>query len=198
MTDQATIDYYQREAPRYVKAFAHGHSRDLDGFLDLLKPKAEILELGCGGGRDTLRIIERGFAIDATDGTPAMAEEAAKHVDVPVRVMRFDQLQSEAKYDAVWAHACLLHAPRQDLHSILGAIARALKPGGWHYANYKLGDGEGRDLLGRLGNFPSAEWLEDMYQSAGFTIHSSHQYRGEGADGTVRDWQAIVVRKLAQ
>ncbi|WP_209347920.1 class I SAM-dependent methyltransferase [Pontixanthobacter sp. CEM42] len=195
MTDQATIEYYQREAPRYVKAFTHGHSRDLDGFLDLLQPDAKILELGCGGGRDTKRIMERGFAVDATDGTPAIAQEAAKHIGAPVRVMRFDELTSAAEYDAVWAHACLLHAPWDDLPSILSAIFRALKPDGWHYANYKLGDGEGRDLLGRLGNFPKAEWLEDLYRAAGFVIHSSHRYRGEGADGTVRDWQAIVVRR---
>ncbi|MXO90574.1 class I SAM-dependent methyltransferase [Pontixanthobacter aquaemixtae] len=193
--DQATIEYYQREAPRYVKAFDHGHSRHLDAFLDLLSPKAEILELGCGGGRDTLRIMERGFDVDPTDGTPAMAAEATKHVGRPVRVMRFDQLTALARYDAVWAHACLLHAPRADLSAIFAAIHRALRPAGWHFANYKLGDGEGRDLLGRLGNFPTAQWLEELYEANGLSIHSSEQYRGKGADGTVRDWQAITVSK---
>ena len=193
--DQATIDYYQREAPRYVKAFDHGHSRHLDAFLDLLSPDAKILELGCGGGRDTLRMIERGFAVDATDGTPAMAREAANHVGLPVQVMRFDELACVEDYHAVWAHACLLHAPREDLPNIFAAIHRALNPKGWHFANYKLGDGEGRDLLGRLGNFPTAEWLEDLYIACGFAVHASHRYRGSGADGTVRDWQAITVRK---
>lgn len=192
--DQATIDYYQREAPRYIRSFSHGHSRHLDGFLDLLEPDAKILELGCGGGRDTARIIERGFSVDPTDGTPAMAEEASNQLGIPVRVLRFDELDLRSCYDAIWAHACLLHAPWQDIPTILTAIHNALKPGGWHFANYKLGDGEGRDLLGRLGNFPSVDMLETAYKKAGFGIVESTVYRGKGADGTVRDWCALTVQ----
>ena len=191
--DQATIDYYQDKAPEYVKAFDHGHSRHLDAFLDRLEPGAEILELGCGGGRDTIRMIERGFAVDPTDGTPAMAKEAEKHIGQAVRVMRFDEISAANAYDAVWAHACLLHARWDDVPSILGAIRTALKPAGLHFANFKLGDGEGRDLLGRWGNFPSANDLEEVYSAAGFAILASDIYRGKGADGTIRDWMAITV-----
>ncbi|ABC63651.1 class I SAM-dependent methyltransferase [Erythrobacter litoralis] len=193
--DPATIAFYQERAPHYTLSFGQAPSRHLDAFLDRLRSSAHILELGCGGGRDSRHIIERGFDLDATDGVAAMARKANERWNVGARVMRFDQLDAEAEYDAVWAHACLLHVARADLPGILAAIHRALRPGGWHFANFKLGDGEGRDLLGRLHNFPSPEWLETAYRAAGFAIEATDIYPGEAADGTQRDWMALTLRR---
>ena len=193
--DPATLAYYEANAPRYTLSFGQAPSRHLDGFLDRLEPGARILELGCGGGRDSARIVERGFDLDATDGTPAMVRKANERFNVGARGLRFDELAAEDAYDAVWAHACLLHVARIDLRDVLRRIHRALRPRGWHFANFKLGDGEGRDLLGRLHNFPDASWIERAYTDAGFTIEAQSIYAGKGADGTKRDWIALTLRK---
>lgn len=197
MSDPATIAFYEDAAPRYTLSFGQAPARDLDPFLDRLAPGAQILELGCGGGRDAARMIERGFSVDATDGVAAMVRKASERFDVGARVLRFDELDAVAEYDAVWAHACLLHAARADLPGILARIYRALLTDGLHYASYKLGDGEGRDLLGRLHNFPNAAWVRDAYAAAGFTLLDELIWEGEGADGTVRDWIAVIVQKPA-
>lgn len=194
--DPATYDFYQSGAPFFSMSSAASHSRHLDGFLDRLTKGARVLELGCGAGRDSARIAERGFDLDATDGIPAMVAKANERHDVGARRMRFDELEAEAGYDAVWAHACLLHCPRAELPGVLARIHRALKPGGYHYASYKLGDGEGRDLLGRLHNFPSYDWLITAYKAADFEIVEHDVFAGKGSDGTQRDWLAITVRKL--
>ena len=195
MSDPATIAFYEEQAPHYTMSFGQAPSRDLDSFLDRLTPDARILELGCGGGRDSARIKERGFDLDATDGVAAMVRKANERFAVNARVLRFDQLDAVNAYDAVWAHACLLHLAQADVPPVLQAIHRALRPGGWHYANYKLGSGEGRDLLGRLHNFPAPEWLEARYTEASFRIIASEIYPGQAADGTRRDWMALTVRK---
>lgn len=192
--DAATIAYYEANAPRYTLSFGQAPSRHLDRFLDRLEPGATVIELGCGGGRDSARIVERGFNLDATDGTPAMVRKANERFDVGARVMRFDELDAEAEYDAVWAHACLLHVARADLTAVLAAVRKALRPGGWHFANYKLGDAEGRDPLGRLTNLPDENWLEATYRDAGFRIAATERYRGEGADGVQRDWYALTLQ----
>lgn len=192
--DPATLEFYQANAPRYTLSFGQAPSRHLDGFLDRLDPGARVLELGCGGGRDSARIRERGFDLDATDGTPAMVHKANERFDVGARQMTFEQLEAECEYDAVWAHACLIHIARADFPDILQRILRALRPGGWHFANFKLGEGEGRDPLGRLHNFPDENWLSEQYEAAGFTIEHRDTYRGEGADGVIRDWHALTVR----
>lgn len=195
MIDPATYDFYQREAPFYSFDPAIGPSRHLDPFLDRLEPDARVLELGCGTGRDSARIAERGFALDATDGVPAMVAKTNERHGVGARLMRFDELDADAHYDAVWAHACLLHCPTAELPGVLARIHRALRPCGLHYASYKLGSGEGRDLLGRLHNFPSAAWLIATYRAAGFAIDDQVMFAGKGSDGTMRDWLALTVRR---
>ena len=196
MSDPATIAFYEKTAPRLTFSAAQAPSRDLDAFLDRLEPGARILELGCGTGRDAARMVERGHEVDATDGVAAMVRKANERFAIAARQMLFDQLDAKEEYDAVWAHATLLHVARADLDDVLSRIRRALKPGGWHYASYKLGDGEGRCLLGRLHNFPDPEWLVERYKAAGFAIESRFIWEGQGADGTVRDWVAITAQKL--
>lgn len=196
MTDDATIAYYQRTAPRYTFSFGVAPSRHLDAFLDRLTPGSRILELGCGAGRDAARMAERGFVVDPTDGTPAMVRKARERFDLPARVMLFDELDAESSYDAVWAHACLLHVARTDMPDVLSRIHRAMRPGAWHYASYKLGNGEGRCLLGRFHNFPDEEWIQQQYREAGFALMDVSVWTGSGADGTVRDWISVTARKL--
>ena len=195
LIDPATYDYYQIGAPYYTSSGAQSHSRHLDAFLDRLLPGARVLELGCGGGRDGAHISARGFIIDATDGIPAMVAKANERHNVGARLMRFDELEAQAAYDAIWAHACLLHCPRAQLPDILNRIVTALRPGGFHYASFKLGNGEGRDLLGRLHNFPDAERLRTAYNNAGFETVEEQVFAGKGSDGTQRDWIALTVRK---
>lgn len=194
--DPCTYEFYQSQAPHFSLSSAISHSRHLDGFLERLSGDARVLELGCGAGRDAARIKERGFDLDATDGIPAMVAKANERHDIGARLMQFDQLDAQAEYDAIWAHACLLHCPRDELPGVLARIHRALKAGGYHYASYKLGDGEGRDLLGRLHNFPSTDWLIGTYTAAYFEIVDHQIFAGKGSDGTQRDWLAITVRTI--
>lgn len=194
-TDPDTIAFYQTRAPHWVFHPGERYSHQLDSFLDRLPAGAAVLELGCGGGRDAARIGERGFTVDATDGTPAVVKRANEAFNLGARVMAFHELDAEAAYAGVWAHASLLHAPRAALPDVLARIHRALVPGGWHFASFKLGDGEGRDLLGRLHNFPSPEWLIGLYLQAGFEIAAQATYAGPASDGTTRDWIDLTVRK---
>ncbi len=194
-TDPDTIAFYQARAPHWVFHSGEAHSHQLDAFLDRLPQGSAVLELGCGGGRDAARIRERGFIVDVTDGTPALVTRANQAFGLGARVMAFHELDAVAAYAGVWAHASLLHCPRDVLPDVLTRIHRALVPGGWFFSSYKLGDGEGRDLLGRLHNFPSSAWLIAAYDEAGFIIESQDTYAGKASDGTMRDWIDLIVRK---
>lgn len=194
-TDPDTIAFYQARAPHYTFTSAQAHSRQLDAFLDRLPAGARVLELGCGGGQDAARIKARGFAVDATDATPAMVAKANERFAIGARVMAFHDLDAVAAYDAVWAHASLLHCPRAALPDVLARIHRALRPGGWHFANFKLGGDEGRDMLGRLYSFPDGSWLQAQYVASGWHIVEAQQYLGGGFDNVTRDWIDLIVRK---
>lgn len=194
-TDPATIAFYQARAPHWVFHSGEHSSHQLEDFLDRLDSGARVLELGCGAGRDAARMRTRGFVVDATDATPALVTRANQAFALGARVMAFHELDAEARYAGVWAHASLLHCPRAALPDVLARIHRALVPGGWHFASFKLGNGEGRDLLGRLHNFPAAEWVIAAYEAAGFDCNAHEIYAGKSSDGTQRNWIDLTVRK---
>ena len=194
-TDPDTIAFYQARAPHWVFHSGERHSHQLDAFLDRLPAGAAVLELGCGGGRDAAEMRARGFAVDATDAVPALVTRANQAFALGARVMAFHELDACAAYAGVWAHASLLHCPRAALPDVIARIHRALVPGGWHFASFKLGEAEGRDLLGRLHNFPSPEWLIAAYEAAGFAIAAQETYAGKASDGTERDWIDLTMRK---
>lgn len=195
MTDPETIAFYDREAPGYTMSLARGPARFLDAFLDRLEPDSQILELGCGGGRDAQRMLERGFAVDMTDGSSGMAKKARERTGQDVRLLKFDELETVEAYDAIWAHASLHHQPLAGLGDVLARVNRALRPGGWFFANYKLGDGDDRDRFGRLYNFAPRQHLLDLYRVTGWELEDVYDYRDGGLDKVMRDWIAITARK---
>lgn len=194
--DADTLAFYAAEAPVYAASGPDGASRDLAAFLDRLAPGARILELGCGGGRDAAAMLARGFDVDPTDGVAAMAARAEARIGRPVRVLRFEELDAVEAYDAVWAHASLLHVPRLALPAVLAAVHRALRPGGLHFASYKIGAAEGRDRFGRYFNYPSRDELAVAYARAGaWEVLATDERLGGGYDGRQGPWLAMTLRK---
>jgi SAM-dependent methyltransferase len=194
--DPATLAFYEKEAPVYTTSRPDGVARHLPDFLDLLPSGASILELGCGGGRDAEYMIERGFDVDPTDGVLSMTALAAERLGRKVRLLRFDELDTVAQYDAVVATASLLHVPRDSLSEILSRVWRALKPGGLHVASYKGGGIEGRDEHGRYYNYPDENILRELYvQSGAWTHVNIENYIGGGYFGKQGPWLKIIVRK---
>lgn len=187
--DEQTLAFYDREAEAYAARCEPTRHPSLDQFINALPPGGSVLELGCGGGQDAQIMLEAGLRVIATDGSPGLAAEASKRLGRRVKVMRFDELREEQRYDGVWANACLLHLAGPDLVDALGRIWRALKTGGVFYASFKAGDGPGRDALGRYYNFPTAEWLEALVRGcAPWSELEIDQAQGGGYDGVERTW----------
>ena len=194
--DAQTLRFYAEQAPTYAASGPQGASRHLPAFLDRLRPGARILELGCGGGRDSEFMMQRGFVVEPTDGCIEIARKAEERLEQVVRVMRFDELDAEESYDAVWAHASLLHVPRSGLPSVLRRVWRALRPGGLHFASFKAGGVEGRDQFGRYFNYLDLPELLAMYDLAGaWDVVATDQYVGGGYGRSEGPWVCVTVLK---
>lgn len=161
--DDQTLGFYAEEAGAYAGRNRQAEHHRIGLFTARLAPGARILELGCGGGQDSEEMLRRGFDVVPTDGSPELARQAERRLGRRVRVLLFEDLQEVAAYDGVWAHACLLHAPRPALPGIMDRIHAALRPGGVFYASFKAGETEGRDSLGRYFNYLSATELRAVY-----------------------------------
>src|SRR4051812_6223873 len=194
--DEATLRFYGENAGAYAEREMTSRRVRLGRFLAQLSPGATILELGCGAGFDTAEMLAQGFDVSATDGSPEMAAEASRRLGRPVETLLFHDLDKVDAYDGVWANACLLHVPRNELAHILALIWRAVKPGGYFYASYKTGDADGRDTLDRYYNYPSAEWLRTAYGSSGsWSSLSIETGEVRGFDDKWSPMLFVVVRK---
>jgi len=196
--DDATLQFYRRNAEAYAgREITSRHAR-MTKFLALLPAGAAILELGCGAGGDSAEMIARGYDVTPTDGSPELADIASRKLGRPVGTLLFHDLKAVAAYDGVWANACLLHVPREQLAGVLGLIHRALKPGGAFYASYKAGEGDGRDALDRYYNYPTEDWLRATYAEAGaWTDLSIETGRVKAFDDAMAEMFFVLARKVA-
>ncbi|AUH65793.1 class I SAM-dependent methyltransferase [Paracoccus zhejiangensis] len=193
-SDDETLRFYAQSSSDYANEGAGRIWAGLSDFIALLPEGAEVLELGCGAGREAAALLAAGFRVDATDGSAEMVAEARARTGMTVRQMRFDELAVVARYDAVLANASLLHVPFAGLPEILVRVRRALRPGGVLVATFKTGGAAGRDAAGRYFNRPTREALETAFRSAGFDDLSIDQRHGGGYRGEPTEWLTVVAR----
>ena len=193
--DPTTLAFYATEAEAYADRRRGVDDTRLDPFLAKLPAGAVILELGCGGGQDSQAMLARGFDVTPTDGSAELAHEAGKRLGKPVRVLLFGDLDEKDSYDGVWANACLLHVPRHDLPGIIERIHVALRPCGVFYASFKAGSREGRDRFQRYYNYPSPEWLREVYGTFQWDSVEIEADIGSGYDREPTNWLHVTALK---
>lgn len=81
-------------------------------FLQLLPPKARILDAGCGAGRDLKAFAEAGYVVLVMDASPQMVATAATFRQQKVIQKRFQEIAWVEEFDGIWACASLLHVPK--------------------------------------------------------------------------------------
>jgi len=97
--------------------------------LDLLLPVEgmRILDLGCGDGALTEKIIAAGAEVLAIDHSPSQIE-AARHRGLDAHVRDALEMSFEREFDAVFSNAVLHWIKPPEV--VVANVARALKPGG--------------------------------------------------------------------
>ena len=139
-----TLNYYNQNA----NAFAAGtvsvnFQQTQDKFLHKLQPGSNILDFGCGAGRDTKYFLEKGMNVDAVDGSEKLCEIASNYTGTNVRNMLFQELNEHEKYNGIWACSSILHLPKHELKSVFKKMTDALKSHGIIYTSFKYGTFEG-------------------------------------------------------
>lgn len=139
-----TLKYYDENASVFAENTLKVDFNEVQNkFMSLLPDKAYILDFGCGAGRDTKAFIDKGFKVDATDGSKELCVIASRNTGIKVRQMLFEELSEIEKYDGIWACASILHLPKERLKIVFNKMIKALKPGGYIYASFKFGEFEG-------------------------------------------------------
>ncbi|MBR7020318.1 MAG: class I SAM-dependent methyltransferase [Lachnospiraceae bacterium] len=157
---KTTINYYDQNAETFVKGTVDVEFTDVqDRFAALLKTGDHILDFGCGSGRDTKYFLNKGFVVDATDGSAELCRIASELTGISVRQMLFSELNASDIYDGIWACSSILHCPKSELEDVFHKMIRAVKNGGIIYTSFKYGEFEGE----RRGRY-FTDFTEETFQ----------------------------------
>ena len=152
--------------------------------LDLLAPQPgeKILDLGCGDGVLTERIVAAGADTVGIDGDAAMVAAACER-GLDARLMDARAMAFDGEFDAVFSNAVLHWVGQPAIVS--AGVARALKPGGRYVGEF---GGHGniaairvaiRSVMTTRGfrvdpmetnYYPTADGFRNVLETAGFVV----------------------------
>jgi SAM-dependent methyltransferase len=185
--DRETIAVYDARSADYATMVSAWETPGIATFIAAMPRPAYVLDLGCGPGLDARRMMDAGLTVDAVDASAQMVS-VAQAAGVTARQALFDEIDGEDLYDGIWANFSLLHAPRAAFPFHLMALKRAIKPGGLLHLGMKLGEGEGRDGLGRFYTYYDEDDLVRHLTMTGFTPAARFRGVGKGLSGEESPW----------
>lgn len=127
------IDDYNAIVQEYTEEFFDDKSDEkyIDQFLQSLEGK-NVLDAGCGNGRDCKYINQKGFKVKGIDLSKEMLVIAKKMVPkVDFEVMDITNITySDNSYDGIISNCSSFHIPVEELPKTLNSFSKILKPNG--------------------------------------------------------------------
>ena len=139
---------YDRIAEEYTVRIA-GELKDkpldrmlLEGFAARVNGTGRVCDLGCGPGHVARYLHDRGVDIFGVDLSPGMLEQARK-LNSNIEFQQGNMLALDVE-DGAWAGIIafysIVHIPRAEVPQAFREMQRVLKPGGFLFLAFHLGD----------------------------------------------------------
>ncbi len=195
--ETVTLSHYNQNAEAFWNGTKdHDVTQNYEAFLaPFPKEKMlDILDLGCGPGRDVHYFKSLGHRPVGLDGSEVFCSMARKHTGCLILHQKFLGLElSRQAFDGIFANASLFHVPSQELPGVLANLYAALRPGGILFLSNPRGNDEGWSGQ-RYGHYMQFEPSKLFLEAAGFEV-IDYYYRPLGKPNHEQPWLAIVARK---
>lgn len=121
-----------------LSTFSKGPTLDIAEFSHIINIPSKILDVGCGEGRNSIFLAEKGHIVEGFDLSEAGIEKAiliAENKDLSIRFWTQDltKFLFEKEYDVILSHG-VLHLPEKDKRDIFIENAKQYtKTGGYNF-----------------------------------------------------------------
>ena len=119
--------------------------RRLDELMALLPERPDVLELGCGAGVRSTRVLAERGRLTGVDISAEQLRRARRRIP-EATLLHADLTEVEfapESFDAVVSFYTLNHVPREELAPLARRIRGWLRPGGYLLANFAADDNPG-------------------------------------------------------
>ncbi len=193
-----TLAHYNERAQSFWEGTRdHDVSQNIAALLQSIEapPPFDILDFGCGPGRDLMAFTALGHRATGLDGSPQLAAIARANSGCPVLEQNFLALDLPAiAFDGVFANASMFHVPSRELPRVLQALHAALKPGGVLFCSNPRGDGQEGWNGERWGVYHDWDTWRATMLAAGY-LELTHYFRPPGLPREQQPWLASLWRK---
>jgi len=194
--ETVTLSHYNQNAQAFWSGTKdHDVTQNYAAFLaPFPKDKTlDILDLGCGPGRDVSYFKSLGHRPVGLDGSEAFCEMARAYTGCLILQQKFLSLElPRHAFDGIFANASLFHVPSQQLPRVLADLYAALKPSGILFLSNPRGNDEGWSGQ-RYGHYMQFETSQLFLENAGFAV-LDYYYRPLGKPKHEQPWLAIVAQ----
>jgi SAM-dependent methyltransferase len=194
-----TVGHYNSVADDFREGtWDHDVSQNIAALLRHIEGSAplQILDFGCGPGRDLKTFTAMGHVAVGLDGSERFAEMAREETGCEVLQQNFLELDLPVeRFDGIFANAVLFHVPRQELPRVLRELHGALKPHGVLFSSNPRGENKEGWNGSRYGSYHDLDNWRELLNAAGF-IELEHYFRPEGLPLAQQPWLASVWRKV--
>jgi SAM-dependent methyltransferase len=196
--ESTTIRHYDNNAAAFWAGTKdHDVSQNIQAFLAAL-PKnrpLDILDLGCGPGRDLQHFKSLGHKPTGLDGSATFCKMASEYSGCPTINQSFVNMElPNDHFDGVFANACLFHVPSDEFVNVLKKLHASLRKDGILFSSNPRGNAEGWRGE-RYGHYVELEPSKTFLKQAGFEV-VHHYYRPQGKPIEQQPWLALICQKM--
>ena len=173
-----TVSAYNKHAAQWNSTHddADFYTKEYRKYKALL-PQGSVLEIGCGTGRDTLKLMQLGYTYLGTDVAKNLLKSAQKRAPgASFQNIDIYSMDYSEKFDGFWCAAVMLHIPKNRLIEALLAMNKQIRTGGIGFISTKQGTNNTLEALPydsssqRLQVHYSKEEFDNAIKDAGFKI----------------------------
>ena len=129
----STISYYKKNAKDLTKRYESANVDKVQQLLlEIFAKNSNLLEVGCGSGRDANFMVENNYTIIAIDASKEMITEAKKIHPLLENSLHIVTIPNELKFnnnsfDGVYSIATLMHLEEKEIKKTIKKIYDMLK-----------------------------------------------------------------------
>mgnify|MGYP001550855312 CR=1 FL=1 len=198
-----TTDAYNLSAKEYEKVISLNQTylEQIQQFAELFQNGDEILDVGCGPGKNAQILSNNGLAITGLDSSSAMIELAKENCPKGNFILSEAQsLRMDKKFKGICLSFIIVHLSDTDAEKLLQSVSEHIEKEGYVYLSFMTGKEAGFEITSFSSNkiffnYYEPDYIISVMEQKGLKNISHKMYGYTETDGSITDEHFMIFKK---